>query len=163
MARPLDYKTPEELQKAIDQYFDACEGKLLTDDEGNVLTDKKGRPIVIGAKPPTVTGLALALGFNSRQALLNYQVKKRFNDTVTRAKSRCEEYAESRLYDRDGSRGAEFSLKYNFHWEDQKDKGRNEIENNIFDVINESTRKEIDTSAIPEIESPAESGDDLVE
>ena len=42
--------------------------------------------------------------------------------------------------------------------------GQNQnIENNIFDVINESTRKEIDTSAIPEIESPAESGDDLVE
>ena len=31
----------------------------------------------------------------------------------------CEEYAESRLYDRDGSRGAEFSLKYNFRWYEQ--------------------------------------------
>jgi len=72
VARPLDYKTVEELQAAIDRYFDACEGKVLTDDDGNVLTDKKGRPIVVGAKPPTVTGLALALGFNSRQALLNY-------------------------------------------------------------------------------------------
>lgn len=135
MARPLDYKTVEELQAAIDQYFISCEGKTLTDDEGNVLTDKKGRPIIVGAKPPTVTGLALALGFNSRQALLNYQVKKRFNDTVTRAKSRCEEYAESRLYDRDGSRGAEFSLKYNFRWEAQQSEAEKTPDDGFLDAL----------------------------
>ena len=75
---------------------------------------------MIGARAPTVTGLALALGFNSRQTLLNYQVQKEFVDTITRAKTRCEEYAESRLYTRDGARGAEFSLKYNFGWEGMK-------------------------------------------
>lgn len=42
--------------------------------------------------------------------------------------------------------------------------GQNQTtENNIFDVIEDSTGKEMDTSAIPEIESAAESGDDLVE
>jgi hypothetical protein len=56
------------------------------------------------------------LGFTSRQALLNYQGRKLFHDAVTRAKTRCEEYVESRLYDRDGARGAEFSLGYNFRW-----------------------------------------------
>lgn len=39
----------------------------------------------------------------------------------------------------------------------------NEQENNIFEVIEESTREEIDTDAIPEIEPPAKPGDDLVE
>ena len=49
------------------------------------------------------------------QALLNYQARsKAFNDTLTRAKSRCEEYAEARLYDKDGSNGAKFSLANNF-------------------------------------------------
>lgn len=120
MGRPLKYKTVEELQAAIDQYFDDCEGKKLLDDYGNVVTDKNGVPIIVGAKPPTVTGLALALGFTTRQTLLNYQGKKQFVDTILRAKSRCEEYAESRLYDRDGSNGAQFSLKYNFRWEPQK-------------------------------------------
>lgn len=67
-----------------------------------------------------MTGLALALGFTSRQALLDYQAKKEFVDTVTRAKSRIEAYAEERLFDRDGQRGAEFSLKYNFRWVDEK-------------------------------------------
>ena len=49
-----------------------------------------------------------------------YQAKKEFVDTVTRAKSRIEAYAEERLFDRDGQRGAEFSLKYNFRWVDEK-------------------------------------------
>ena len=39
----------------------------------------------------------------------------------------------------------------------------NEQENNIFEVIEESTREEIDTDEIPEIEPPAKSGHDLVE
>lgn len=36
-------------------------------------------------------------------------------------------------------------------------------ENNIFDVIDQSTKEELDTSEISEIEPPAEPGDDLVE
>jgi phage terminase small subunit len=36
-------------------------------------------------------------------------------------------------------------------------------ENNIFEVIEQSTREEIDTNEIPEIEPPAEPGDDVVE
>lgn len=121
MARPKVYKTAKQMEKAIDKYFLDCQGKPLLDDDGNVLTDKRGNPVLIGAKPPTVTGLALALGFNSRQTLLNYQAQKEFMDTIIRAKTRCEEYAESRLYTRDGARGAEFSLKYNFGWEGLKE------------------------------------------
>lgn len=116
MARPLKYKTVEELQAAIDAYFEDCQGKPLVDDKGNAATDKYGEPVIVGAHPPTVTGLALALGFTNRQSLLNYQGKKQFLDTITRAKSRCEAYAESRLFDRDGARGAQFSLEHNFKW-----------------------------------------------
>lgn len=35
--------------------------------------------------------------------------------------------------------------------------------NNIFEVIDQSTKEEIDTDAIPEVEPPAKSGHDLVE
>lgn len=114
--RPPKYKTVEEMQAKIDAYFTACEGTPLLDDERKAVTDKYGEPVIVGAHPPTVTGLALALGFTGRQALLNYQAKPKFVDTITRAKSRCEEYAESRLYDRDGARGAQFSLEHNFRW-----------------------------------------------
>lgn len=118
------YKTAAEMQEAIDAYFESCKGEPLMDDEGNVLTDKHGIPIIIRAHPPTVTGLALALGFTSRQALLNYQAKPKFVDTITRAKSRCEEYAESRLFDRDGANGAKFSLTNNFKgWSDKPEQG----------------------------------------
>lgn len=117
------YKTPEAMQEVIDRYFKACEGELLRDGEGELIFDKWGHPITINEKPPTVTGLALALGFNTRQTLLNYQSKPAFIDTVTRAKARCEEYAEQRLYDRDGQRGAEFSLRCNFRWRDGADQG----------------------------------------
>lgn len=114
MGRYPKYKNPKEMQERIDCYFKSCEGKVLTDENGNVVTDKHGVPVVLGARPPTVTGLALALGFTGRQALLNYQAKQSFVDTVTRAKSRIEAYTEERLFDREGVQGAKFSLVNNF-------------------------------------------------
>jgi len=45
---------------------------------------------------------------------LNYQGKKEFMNTITRAKTMIEAYAEERLFDRDGSNGAQFSLRNNF-------------------------------------------------
>lgn len=117
--RPPKYKTVEEMQTKIDAYFTSCEGTPLLDDEGKAVTDKYGEPVIVGAHPPTVTGLALALGFTGRQALLNYQAKPKFVDTITRAKARCEAYAEERLFDRNGTTGAQFSLKCNFGWNDK--------------------------------------------
>jgi hypothetical protein len=149
VARPLKYKTVAELQKAIDQYFEDCKGEPLLDEDGTALTDKHGNPIILGAKPPTVTGLALALGFNSRQALLNYQVKKQFHDTITRAKSRCEAYAEGRLFDRDGSKGAQFSLAHNFGWGQIRTQ-QGEKQNNLLQAIQNT--EEINTDDLPEVE-----------
>ncbi|MCC8065001.1 MAG: DNA-packaging protein [Clostridiales bacterium] len=138
MARPLKYKTVPELEAAIDAYFQSCEGYFLTDEQGALVLDKRGAPIVIDAKPPTVTGLALALGFSSRQALMNYQGRKQFNDTITRAKSRCEAYAEGRLFDRDGTNGAQFSLRCNFGWNDkpeQLDAEQQKAASRLFDAL----------------------------
>lgn len=112
---PRKWKSVKAMQGAIDAYFKKCEGEPLIVD-GSAAVDKYGVPIIINVKPPTVTGLALALGFTGRQALLDYQARPEFADTVTRAKSRCEEYAEARLYDKDGANGAKFSLGCNFGW-----------------------------------------------
>lgn len=121
VGRPPRFKTPRAMQKAIDKYFEDCEGQLLTDKNGDYVLNKNGCPIRIGARPPTVTGLALALGFTSRQALLNYQDKEEFVDTVTRAKARVEQYAEEMLYAPGCANGAKFNLSNNFRgWQDTK-------------------------------------------
>lgn len=114
VGRPPRYKSREEIEEKIEAYFKSCEGEILKDDDGKTFFNKFGNPVIINQRPPTVTGLALALGFTSRQALLNYQAKKEFVDTITRAKARVEAYAEERLFDRDGSNGAQFSLRNNF-------------------------------------------------
>lgn len=119
--RPPKYKTKEELQQKIDAYFEGCKGEILKGADGKPMVDKYGVPIVVGARPLTITGLALSLGFTSRQALLNYQGKPEFVDTVTRAKAIVEQYAEERLYDKDGANGAKFSLANNFDgWKEKQ-------------------------------------------
>ena len=73
-----------------------------------------------------MTGLALALGFTSRMALLNYQAKKEFVDTITRAKTMVEAYTEQRLFDRDGANGAQFSLRNNFKGWNERQRAESE-------------------------------------
>lgn len=122
VGRPPFYNTAEEIQKKIDAYFEDCKGRPLVDDEGAVMRDKYGLPIFVDVRPPTITGLALALGFTSRQALLNYQAKEEFVDTIMRAKAKVECYAEERLFDKDGANGAKFSLANNFDgWKEKKE------------------------------------------
>ncbi len=112
--RPPKYKHKEEIIGLIDQYFKDCEGHVLKDEYGEIVYDKYGHPVVVGQKPPTVSGLALALGFKTRQSLLDYKAKAEFMEAITVAMTRLEAYTESRLYDREGSRGAQFSLQNNF-------------------------------------------------
>ncbi len=114
IGRPPKYTSVAEIEGLIDDYFKSCKGTPVYDKDGNPMIDRYGQPIMMDTHPPTVTGLALALGFSSRQALLIYQGKKDFVDTITRAKTKIEKYAEERLFDRDGVNGAKFSLINNF-------------------------------------------------
>ena len=121
MANRMKFPTPEAMQEAIDKYFADCEGHPLTDDNGQVVLNKYGEPVYIGVKPLTVTGLALALGLSSRQALLDYQGRGKYREIVQAAKLRIENYAETRLYDKDGWNGARFNLQNNFKkWDADK-------------------------------------------
>ena len=52
---------------------------------------------------------------------MNYQGKDEFVDTITRAKAKVEQYAEERLFDKEGSNGAKFSLANNFEgWKEKQ-------------------------------------------
>lgn len=138
--RPPKYKTVEELQEAIDKYFEECKGKPLVID-GEQMYNKQGYPIIIDRKPPTITGLALAIGLSGRGDLLYYQHKKKqFCDTITRAKSRVEMYAEERLYDKEGSAGAQFNLRNNFkNWD--ADKKQEESKTEGITIVNNIPRE----------------------
>lgn len=137
--RPPKYRSAKQMQSKIDEYFKSCEGEYLKDDNGKIVLNKFGQPIVVNSKPPTVTGLALALGFTSRQALLNYQEKPEFIDTITRAKSKVEQYVEERLFDRDGANGAKFSLANNFRgWKQQIEvSGLDKEKSKLDDIISQ--------------------------
>ena len=71
VGRPPKYKSKEEIEEKIDAYFKQCEGEVLKDNNGNTVFNKFGNPVIINQRPPTVTGLALALGFSTRLSLLN--------------------------------------------------------------------------------------------
>jgi len=137
--RPKKYKSAKAMQREIDKYFKDCEGHplMVTDPdtgEEKPMLDKYGNPIILDAKPLTVTGLALALGFSGRQSLLNYSKDSEFFDTITRAKARIEEYTEMRLFDKDGVNGAKFSLANNFGWSEKQEIGISGKEDKPFEI-----------------------------
>jgi len=120
VGRPLKYKTAEEMQAGIDEYFELCQPKPMIDEEGNVYKDKSGNPI-IELNPPTITGLALHLGFESRTSMYDYEQKSEFMYTLRRARMKCENWLE-----RNGLSGntpptmAIFALK-NYGWSDKQE------------------------------------------
>jgi len=95
------FKSPEELQKKIDKYFEDC---------------KKNK------EPVTITGLALALDMSSRQDLLNYSTKpgyEDFFDIVKKAKLRVENEIEKAV--RKSSRAGDIFILKNLGWSDRQD------------------------------------------
>ena len=83
MARPLKYKTPEELEKAVKAYFRKCDrGRQVKylNKKGDVITAKL--PI-----PSTVEGLSVHLDI-TRKTLLNYEGRPEFLHIITSAKEK---------------------------------------------------------------------------
>jgi hypothetical protein len=99
--RAKAYKTPEDLQKKVDEYFQYCEEKKV---------------------PPTMSRLALFLGFKTRQSLINYRFGvgyEEYEPILTEAKLRVEAHTEEDLLTKGRVTGQIFSLKNNFeNWKD---------------------------------------------
>jgi hypothetical protein len=94
--RPMTFKTVEELQTKIDEYFDE------------------------NPKKPTICGLALELGFLGRQSIYDYINRDdEFSYTIEKAVSRIEQKHEEGLYNPANS-GHIFWLK-NRNWTDKQD------------------------------------------
>ena len=83
------YINPEELQIAVDSYFEHQDDHPLfkTEFHGKDATECS----VPVQRPYTVEGLANAIGFTNRQSLLNYEKAKGYEphfDIITRAKEK---------------------------------------------------------------------------
>jgi len=117
VARKPRYESVEQLEEMIEAYFESCKGELLRDRDGAIVYNQKdGEPVWVGRRTPTIPGLALALGFSSKQSLYNYKARKEFMDSISRAQTRVEQYTAERLFDRDSQRGAQFVLEYGFRY-----------------------------------------------
>lgn len=112
----MKYASAAELQAACDAYFDSCRGHYRRDDAGAYVLDKLGRPILEDSRPLTISGLQMALGFRSRQSLMDYGGRPAFAYIIQRARLRIENYAEERLYDKEGCMGAKWALTVCFGW-----------------------------------------------
>lgn len=131
--RPLKFQSVEELQKKIDEYFYNCDSHVIDttewvearDYKGKLKKDENGLNYLVEVThkvyteqiPYTVTGLALALGTN-RSTLVNYETRDEFFDTIKRAKTKIEDFAEQRLFGNNPT-GTIFNLKNNYGWKDK--------------------------------------------
>jgi hypothetical protein len=101
--RPLIYNSPQELEAAIEDYF-----------------NPEGEP----RDKVTITGLAYHLGFADRQSLYDYEEREAFSCIIKRARFRVEVAYEERLHENNVT-GAIFALK-NMGWKD-----KSEVDNNV--------------------------------
>lgn len=103
----LDEENIEEVDKIIAQYFSNCEEN---------------------GKRPLITGIALALGFESRQSFYEYEKKKAFTYTLRKARMRIENALEQSLDDRGkATAGVIFGLK-NMGWKDSVEQTNIEVQ-----------------------------------
>jgi hypothetical protein len=120
--RPLTFTSVDDLDMAIQKYFDSCDPHVETHMTATGHTAKgetmfEDRKILTDQKPYTMAGLARALGVN-RRTLLNYKKRDEFFPSIQGAIDRCEEYAESQLFG-PFANGAKFSLINNYKGEHQ--------------------------------------------
>lgn len=98
VGRPRLYKTPEEFEAKVFEYQQYC---------------KESK------EPVTWTGLALFLGFSSRQSINEYEKYDGFSDVVKRAKLFVEWHYEMRVNGNNAA-GPIFVLK-NMGWSDKQE------------------------------------------
>jgi hypothetical protein len=101
--QPPKYKDVKLFQKKIDEYFVS-------------ITDKDGEY----KKPPTVSGMAIFLGFVDRKSMYHYRDKDQFYAPVKRAIGMVEAYNEEKAAGGSRCAGNIFILK-NFDWTDRQE------------------------------------------
>jgi hypothetical protein len=155
--RPLKFKSVKQLEKKIDEYFESCmEEQWYQDLEGNwkPVLDRNGNVVKKQVKPFTITGLASFLGTN-RQTLLNYEERDEFFDTINKAKTKIEAYAEESLWSPKIAPGVIFNLKNNFGWVDKQEVDQNVAnkDGKPFEVTNHHDLSKLSVEELRALES----------
>lgn len=110
--RPRIVESPEDIDERLDAYMAECK------------EDKK---------PPLLSEMVQALGFNSKQSFYEYGKKPEFIDSIKRARL-CIEIAYERGLHSTTPTGAIFALK-NMDWKDKTELS-SDPENPVFPVLN---------------------------
>jgi len=100
MGRPATFETDEQLSAKVEEYFESLSGM-----------------------PATITGLALFLGFESRQSFYDYEEREDFSYTIKRARLMIENEYEKKLSGNNCT-GSIFALK-NLGWKDKTEQDLN--------------------------------------
>jgi len=100
IGRPLKYSTPELMEAAIEKYF--------TEDCPKRRMWSNGVPYTI--EVPTISGLALYLGFMDRQSMYDYEKQEAFSSTIKTARARITMHFEANAQ-LPGAAGSIFMLK----------------------------------------------------
>jgi hypothetical protein len=100
VGRPLKFKTPQELEEKINQYFIECEAR---------------------GEKPFITELAYYLD-TSRETLREYKERPEYVDSIKKALTRCEMALEKNLIEgKVNPTGSIFNLKNNYGWRDKNE------------------------------------------
>jgi len=97
---PLKYKTPEEMQDKIEEYFQQCSDKEVC---------------------PGVAGMSYYLGFADRSSVTNYKNYPKFSHTIKRGLFFVEVCLEEWLSSGKNIAGIIFNLKNNYGWVDKQE------------------------------------------
>jgi len=112
--RPMKYNTREDLENAIDNYFDECKLNKKT------IITKDGILDVISPKVPTIAGLAYAIGVD-RQTVYNYEKNQEYFDIIKRARDYILAEIESAAINDDVNNGPVIFVMKNYGYSDKQE------------------------------------------
>lgn len=118
------YPTKREFMEKIISYFKVTE------------VDEDGNEVEVDRPKPTISGLAVYLGFANKK-YLKEMIDTEYGDCVEYGISMIEQYHEEKLYGNHTS-GSSFWLKTQAGWFEQKEEEKDKVVNIVFDTIPEA-------------------------
>lgn len=113
--RPRIFKTVEDMQTAIDEYFTYCDNRVVQGYDNKT----NEQFAYISPEPYTMAGLAYHIGMD-RRSLINYKERTEFFPAIKDAREKVEMDIERRMNDKGTfTPGLIFNLKNNFQWKDE--------------------------------------------